>query len=84
MTSTFIGTRHSTYLTPWHNPDCVEDHESRPTSEYYPSLANDHQLCTGIWGFCRLGDTIVFVCRGDPGTDLAEWKSNLLCLSVKR
>lgn len=58
-------------------------HEPRPIGEYYPTLAHESGLATDIAYFMRLGEVIVFVCRRDPGPNLAGWKDSLLVCPVQ-
>lgn len=59
----------------------IEGHEPRPTTHYYPGLA-DESLCTNLSHFQRFGDMVVFVVKRNEGWDLKAWKDRLICFPV--
>ena len=56
----------------------IEDHEPRPTEEWYPNCVGEKQLCTDLSRFRGFGDTIICVYKRNPGWDVEDWKDTLL------
>lgn len=56
----------------------IDNHEPRPTEEWYPNLLGEKQLCTDISRFRGFGDTIICVYKRNPGWDLEDWQDTLL------